>query len=288
MRILVVLIAIFLIVSLANTRPAQASSMPETMFYQPVETDKNITPAQWQTIWQDSVKNGIKTVIVQWTSHGDNDFGGADGWLATTLRQANKNGLTLIIGLHMDPDYYARLSELDTAGTQPYLENQLGLSLHQANIVRTKWHIDAKGWYVPLELDDWNFQQKARRDIISQQLRDLAGHLDAPLHVSSFSGGKLTPDAYAKWLGSLRRNNIYVWAQNGTGTRTLPQIARKAYLEALPCNIGIVLEAFKQTSAPSRKFTAVPTTPDASDTKCHPVSVFELRYLPWGAILHTQ
>lgn len=283
MRFLVTVI-LMLITNLPLANSAKAA-MPETVFYQPVETDRSITPSQWQQIWRNSADHGVKTVIVQWTSHGGNDFGGTDGWLATTLRLARENGLALIIGLHMDPDYYARLSEIDTAGTQPYLENQLGLSLHQADVIRNKWHLDAKGWYLPLELDDLNFQQKTRRDIIDQQLRDLAGHLDAPLHVSSFSGGKLTPDAYAKWLVSLRKSGIHVWAQDGTGTQTLPPIARQAYLEALPCDIGIVLEAFKQTSKPNRKFSAIPATPDPSYSQCHPVSVFELRYLPWGALL---
>ncbi|OSQ36408.1 DUF4434 domain-containing protein [Thalassospira mesophila] len=286
MRFFITILAI-LLASIPATARAQAP-MPETMFYQPVETDAGIPPAQWQHIWQDSAKNGIKTVIVQWTSHGDNDFGGADGWLARTLRLARNNDLALVIGLHMDPDYYTRLSELDTAGTEPYLEHQLGLSLHQAALIKNEWQLDATGWYLPLELDDWNFQQKARRDMIDQQLHDLAGHLDAPLHVSSFTGGKLGPDAYAKWLEALSQDGIHVWAQNGTGTQTLPKIARRAYLEALPCDIGIVQEAFQQTSKPDQKFSAIPAVPDPSFSQCHPVSVFELRYLPWGAVLRQQ
>ncbi len=260
---------------------AQAKDAP-ALFYQPQETDRHITPAQWKNIWQQTRANGYDTIIVQWTSYGDTDFGGKNGWLAKSLQLAQADGLSLIIGLHMDPAYYNRLSEIDTAGTGAYLENQLGLSLKQADSVRQNWGLNITGWYVPLELDDWNFAQKARRDIMTQRLQGLADRLNHPLHISSFSGGKLTPDAYAHWLESLDAAGIHAWAQDGAGTGTLPAFARKTYLKALPCKIGIVLEAFRQTSKENEPFRAIPAPADTKQTQCHPIAVFGLRYMPWA------
>lgn len=260
---------------------ALAQNTP-ALFYQPQENDRHITPAQWQNIWQQSRANGYGTLIVQWTSYGEIDFGGKQGWLAKSLQIAQDNHLSLIVGLHMDPAYYNRLSEIDTAGTGAYLENQLGLSLKQADKVRQGWGLDISGWYVPLELDDWNFVQQARRDIINERLRGLAARLNHPLHISSFSGGKLTPDAYGRWLESLNAAGIHVWAQDGAGTGTLPPFAQKTYLKALPCTIGIVLEAFRQTSTGNEPFRAEPAPVKTGDTQCHPIAVFGLRYMPWA------
>ncbi|WP_245881428.1 DUF4434 domain-containing protein [Thalassospira marina] len=257
----------------------------QALFYQPHETDANITPAQWNRIWQKTRENRFNTVIVQWTSYGDIDFGGKNGWLANSLKDARDQGLSLIMGLHMDPAYYNRLAEIDTAGTGAYLEHQLGLSLKQANTIRQDWGISIAGWYVPLELDDWNFEQKARRDIVNERLGGLASRLDLPVHVSAFSGGKLTPDAYAGWLGSLEKTGIHVWAQDGAGTRTLPAMARETYIKALPCDIGIVLEAFRQTSGKNEPFTAEPAKPNNGSVTCHPAAVFGLRYMAWGGDL---
>ncbi|OKH86396.1 DUF4434 domain-containing protein [Thalassospira sp. TSL5-1] len=269
------------IILCALAKPALAQDAP-ALFYQPQETDRQITPAQWKNIWQQSRANGYGTLIVQWTSYGEIDFGGKQGWLAKSLQIAQDNHLSLIVGLHMDPAYYNRLTEIDIAGTGAYLENQLGLSLQQAEMVQQGWNLKISGWYVPLELDDWNFEQQARRDIMNERLRGLAARLTHPLHISSFSGGKLTPAAYARWLESLNAAGIHVWAQDGAGTGTLPPFARKIYLQALPCNIGIVLEAFRQTSKENEPFRAKPAPIETHQSKCHPMAVFGLRYMPWA------
>ncbi len=120
---------------------------------------------------------------------------------------------------------------------------------------------------------------------MQRQLKELASKLDAPLHVSAFSAGKLAPQVNGQWLGELAGAGIQVWWQDGAGTGRLPSMVRDGYANALPCSIGIVREAFRQVSAVGQPFRAVPATLQASTAGCHPTAVFSLRYRPWGKVI---
>ncbi|QRY82119.1 DUF4434 family protein [Pseudomonas sp. PDNC002] len=271
---------------LLSTLTVQAD---DRLFYQPLNVDASLSEAQWQQIWRTSAAQGAKTLIVQWTVYGDSDFGGADGWLARALTSAHDNGLQLVLGLYMDSAYYQRQSELDTPGLEAYWQHQLGRSLAQQRQVSEQWKLPVTAWYLPMELDDWHFQGVERRQALQRQLKDFAGKLNAPLQLSAFSGGKLAPQVYGNWLGQIAGLGIQVWWQDGAGTGALPERVRQAYAAALPCSVGIVREAFRQTSAAGQPFQAEPATPSATSTGCHASAVFEVRYRPWGkALLDNQ
>ncbi|MDN4547223.1 DUF4434 family protein [Pseudomonas sp. C32] len=257
----------------------------QRIFYQPLNADASLSQAQWQRIWQDTAKQGTHTVIVQWTAYGDSDFGGAQGWLANSLKLAQAQGLKLVLGLRMDPAYYQRIDELDSAGLASYWQAQLGQSLAQQKALRKDWKLPVSGWYLPMELDDLHFLPVDRRQTLHRQLKDLAAKLDAPLHVSVFSAGKLAPLVNGQWLGELASVGIQVWWQDGAGTGRLPSLVQRSYADALPCSIGIVREAFRQVSAVGQPFRAQPATPQMSASGCHPTAVFSLRYRPWGQVI---
>ncbi len=229
----------------------------------------------------------MHTLIVQWSAYGNDTFGGPDGWLARALRQAQAAGLKLILGLYLDPDYYQRLDQLDTPGLDSYWQYQLGRSLAQHRLLRHTWQLPLDGWYLPMELDDLHFLDASRRKTLQNQLKDFASQLDAPLHLSAFSAGKLAPSTYAGWLQDLAGLGIHVWWQDGAGTTRLPIAVRQAYAAALPCHIGIIQEAFRQTSSAGQPFHAEPSPP-SGDTGCHPDAVFELRYRPWSQPLRVS
>ncbi|WP_367257098.1 DUF4434 family protein [Pseudomonas sp. stari2] len=257
----------------------------EWVFYQPLNVDAGLTQAQWQKVWQDTARQGARTVIVQWTAYGDSNFGGANGWLANSLKLARQQGLHLVLGLSMDPAYYKRIDELDSAGLGAYWQAQLGQSLAQQQKLRLEWKLPVSGWYLPLELDDLHFLAADRRATLQRQLKDFASKLDAPLHVSAFSAGKLAPTVNAQWLGDLTAAGAQVWWQDGAGTGRLPVLVRNGYASALPCSVGIVREAFRQVSREGEAFRAEPATPDATSAGCHQSAVFSLRYRPWGQVI---
>ncbi len=124
----------------------------QRLFYQPLNRDATVTPAQWQQLWHATVAQGGNTLIVQWSAYGDSDFGGAQGWLASSLRSARAQGLRLVLGLYMDPAYYKRLDELDGEGLNSYWKAQLGRSLSQYQQLRQAWQLPVEAGTCP-----WNW-----------------------------------------------------------------------------------------------------------------------------------
>ncbi|MCY1402227.1 hypothetical protein D9M71_173640 [compost metagenome] len=263
---------------------AQMACADTRIIYQPLNSDAQVSPAQWRQIWQASARQGAQTLIVQWTAYGDQTFGGANGWLAQTLRLAQEQGLKLVLGLSLDAAYYQRIDQLDSAGLANYWATQLGQALAQQRQLRQHWKLPVEGWYLPMELDDLHFQDAGRRAELQRQLKSFTAQLDAPLHISAFSAGKLSPAVQGQWLAELAGLGIQVWWQDGAGTGRLPPLVRDSYAAALPCTIGIIHEAFRQTSAHDQPFRAEPAEPSTAGG-CHRVAVFELRYRPWGRLL---
>lgn len=263
---------------LALCLPATAD---QRLFYQPLNRDASITPAQWQQLWHATVAQGGKTLIVQWSAYGDSDFGGAQGWLANSLRSAHAQGLQLVLGLYMDPVYYQRLEALDGEGQNSYWKAQLGRSLSQYQHLRNAWQLPVDGWYLPMELDDQHFREAERRDALYIQLQAFNRQLDKPLHISAFSAGRLSPGINAAWLEQLAGLGLTVWWQDGAGTGRLPALVRQSYEQALPCRVGVVREAFRQVSGPGQAFRAEPAEPKLG-SGCHAEAVFALRYRPWA------
>lgn len=257
------------------------------LFYQPLSADSRLSPLQWQGIWRTTRLKGVQTLIVQWTAYGDEDFGGRDGWLAQPLRAASQQKLELVLGLSMDPAYFQRQRELDQQGLSFYWRNQLGRALQQQRQLRDEWQLPVTGWYLPLELDDQQFRTPSSREELQNLLSALTSQLDAPLHLSAYSAGILSPTVYAHWLTDLSTLGVQVWWQDGVGTGSISAMGRRAYLAALSCQTGIILEAFRQTNKPEEPFRAVPAMPAMADAGCHATAVFSLRYRPWGQpLLH--
>ncbi|MDU9392960.1 DUF4434 domain-containing protein [Pseudomonas sp. zfem002] len=269
-----------LLVLLFACLPAVAD---QRVIYQPLNRDAVLSAEQWRQLWADTVRNGGRTLIVQWTRYGDERFGGADGWLASSLRLAHEQGLELVLGLHLDSAYYTRIDELDSTGLAAYWKVQLGESLAQQREVRT-WKLPVAGWYLPMELDDVHFWQEERRAALFTQLQEFNRKLDAPLHLSAFSAGRLAPGIQSEWFTQLAGLGLKLWWQDGEGTGRLPAEVREHYANVLPCEVGIIREAFRQVSKDGEPFRAVPMKP-GTGAGCHAEAVFALNYRPWAKVL---
>jgi hypothetical protein len=261
----------------------------QTVFYQPLNGDRSLNAEQWRGLWQQTRAQGYGRVIVQWSAFGDERFD-QNNWLLESLMEAHRQGLSLVIGLAADPAYFQTVLQPgwkdSFAGYWATLQRQ-SLAQHQRlQPLLVQKQLPVEGWYIPAELSDRLFAERKRRVETRDQLLLLAQRLNRPLHVSAYSNGQLSPEANALWLSSLEQAGLQVWWQDGEGLHDLPAPARQAYLQALPCAIGVVREAFRQVSAPGAPFAAVPAPPQPP-VPCHPDAVFELRYLPWAGQLLT-
>lgn len=253
----------------------------ETLFYQPQSRDGRLSAGQWQALWQATRQAGVERLIVQWSRHGEEDFGGANGWLRASLGQASEAGLSLVLGLQHDPQYFARAADAEGL---PFYWQRLFAGYRQQQVTLAAWQLPVAGWYLPAELDDRSLGSPALRAAFATQLRAFRQDQALPLHLSAFSAGRLSPAAYAHWLAGLQGPGIQLWWQDGAGTAALPASALARYRAELPCTVGLIHEAFRQTSAPGQPFSAEPSEPHA-DSGCHSRALFSLRYRPWASVL---
>jgi hypothetical protein len=259
-----------------------------TVFYQPQSRDSGLGPAQWSAIWEDLKRQGHDGLVVQWTQFNDEDFGGSTGWLAQVIDSAMEAGLETHIGMYWNDAWFESLHADGSAWG-----DRLNLMLQRNLDTARKWqHLAARkefaGWYLPLELPDRGLHGSDRRALLKQQVTLLAEALEAPLAVSSYFTGFQSPRDYARWLETLAEEaGVTLWVQDGAGVKQLTSRERPLYLELLDCRIGIIREAFEQTSAPDEPFSARPKAPEAAVNlaDCHETLLFSLRYIAAGNAL---
>ncbi len=219
------------------------------VMYQPQLRDMSMSDAQWQTMLQQLKKQGIDTLVLQWSRYGEAfGDGEARAWLEHKAALAAESHLKLVVGLAADEHFFKRQQQPQTARIN-YL-NRL-----RANdiAVATRWvkvlgSANIAGWYISSELDDLNWRtpqmQQAALDWLTHTRQSLAEVADKPVAVSSFFSGNMAPDAWAKWIATLSQSGVKIWVQDGAGTQTLPPAARELYLKT-PSS-GHIVELFRQ------------------------------------------
>lgn len=275
--------------------PAQALT---GLFYQPQLRDRGVDAAQWGALLGAVRRQGVDTLVLQWSSYGDafTDIAGR-AWLVARVQAARDAGLRVVLGLAFDPAFFSR-QEMADAKVDDYLRR---LRQDNADLAR-RWRAqlrpeDIAGWYLPMEVDDRRWRAPEARALLLDYLRGEAEQLGAdgkPVYVTSFFTGNMAPDAYQDFLSALGATGVRPWVQDGGGTGKLGEPERRLYLrKSVGCNsgraAGMVIEIFRQTGSDSA-FAATPLdAPDAASRLAQraPCSrdtlFFSLRYLPAAA-----
>ncbi|WP_295798397.1 DUF4434 domain-containing protein [uncultured Microbulbifer sp.] len=262
-----------------------------TIFYQPHNTDGVLGGNEWQEIFAEARDAGFTSIVVQWSRYGDADFGGAGGWLEQVVGIAHDQGLSVVMGLYSDPDFFTRITGTDFevgAYLNSYLVKNLRI-LEQlaARPVQKK----ISGWYLPAEFDDRYWFSVKRQNLLRDQLGKwdaaLAERTSKPWSTTSFFTGWQSPANYADWLRGLKYD---IWIQDGSGTGVLTDGQRTFYLDAIDkVNSGVIVEAFQQRND-EEKFVAQPR--DQEEVRLleknyrglgfQRVGYFSLRYMPFA------
>lgn len=284
------MIRLFLLALLTLSPAAHALT---AVFYQPQLRDRALPEAEWPALFAAVRESGADTLVVQWTRHGDAFAAGDErAWLGRRLREARAAGLALVLGLHADPEVFARLAQAD-ASLPAYFRRQQRANARLAHDWRSELGTEAiAGWYLPLEIDDRRWRAPAARERLWRYLADesnVLGRDGLPVYASSFFAGHMAPAAYADMVAGLQSAGVRLWVQDGAGTGVLTPAMRARYLAAVgDCAAapaaGVVFELFRQT-APDADFAAdvaadaaarlAQRAPCGGDTL-----FFSLRYLP--------
>ncbi|MEA3588551.1 DUF4434 domain-containing protein [Pseudidiomarina sp. 1APP75-27a] len=259
------------------------------VMYQPLNRDAEMGPYGWNYLFQSIARTPIEFGVVQWVQYGADSFSQPTPWLATALSTWQRH-MPLWLGLHTEHDYFTKMAE-GKAAQQEFFTTYL----RKVNGTAARWQgwiqqhqAQFLGWYIPLELSDAYFATADERRQLHDFLRELKQRLGrSPLAISVFMSAELPASEFDAWLQQIQDLGYQVWLQDGAGTQALTATQREAYFAHLNCDVGLINEAFIQTS--QQPFRARPATPaelakaQARQPDCHPRILFSLRYLPEAA-----
>ena len=201
------------------------------IFYQPWREDLSLTGSDWEQRMVMLRQDGLDTLYLQWLRYGEIDFLNAHlktgkPFIQVLLDAAERQGIGIYIGLFSDPGFFHALN-LTTRALDGYLLKLREKSLQLAGEFQARYgkHPAFRGWYLPEEIDDLNWQTAPRRKILDFHLRHQGYGLKAlgcekPVAFSAFFSGALSPDGFAEFCRQrLDGSDHYLLVQDGLGGR---------------------------------------------------------------------
>lgn len=233
-------------------------------FIQLTEAHRDWTARDWDGLMQELQEMGLKLLIVQWAVHDQADFLGDA--LPRLLDAADAAHVGVLAGLAQEPGYWSQISG-PTSAVADYLN---GLAERQVKLARRMVplllsHHSVEGWFITEEVDDLNWTDTRRRDLLAHYLADVSAILHeamprGQIAISGFSNGAMPPDSWsALWSTLLKAapNIDTLLFQDGIGVGKLAMAAIPAYLEAMSTQakksgvaLWAVVEIFHQTAGP--------------------------------------
>jgi len=239
------------------------------LFLQPLELHRSWSTDDWNGFFEELAGMEVRTLVLQWTEldqfsvfEGDPETL-PEGLIGQLLDSAERQGITLRLGLVQDPDYWERIQR-DTEQVDVYLRRHrlANRALAERLIATVGDRPGFEGWYITEEIDEVNWQDDARRALLRAHLAELAGTLRAlapgrSIAISGFTGARLDPTALAGfWQGLLTDSGIdLLMLQDGFGVQPMLAQDLALYLDALRlgaaaagANLASIPELFTQTA----------------------------------------
>lgn len=225
----------------------------------------------------------LHTLIVQWSSYGKQSFLQPDSTLQLLLTSLPQPQPQLWLGLTADAaEFREQRSALQR---KEYLQQQFAANAtYLAALAQQTLPIAPTGWYLPLEFYDIDLQSDADALWLKQQLQQLRAQTALPVAISFFSNGAVAPVLFKQRLASLQQQGLQIWLQDGGGAGLLSPALRAELLRGLDCQLGVIIEAFRQADYGSSFSARAANQAELAKAKadiapCHPISYFSLRYL---------
>jgi hypothetical protein len=251
-------------------------------FLQLTEAHGSWRPEDWARLFDYFKELRLSQLVIQWTVYENLAFYPAADLrqvpqppLATIMQLADAAGLKVWVGLSHDPEFWEKIRR-DPKLVEIYLRRvrlrdeviagQLAPQLRQ--------HPSFRGWYIPEEVDDVNWQEAPAQEVLFGFLRDLTAFLHkltpgTMVAVSGFANGRIDPETFGRFWQSLLAVSAIdtVFFQDGIGAGKLKLDELTLYLRALrqavqtqSRELQVVVELFHQVS--ERPFRAQPASWD--------------------------
>ncbi len=271
---------LFSTVALADDKAVPSGPRLQGTFLQLTEAHSRWKEADWAKLFGYFKQLQLSQLVIQWTVYDDLAFFQGENFrqmpnppLPIILKLADAAGLQVMVGLATDSGYW------DKVGRDPELVKIFlrRLRLRDEAIVgqlapQLKDHPSFRGWYIPEEIDDINWQEASARKVLFAHLQELSAalHKAAPgrVAISGFTNGRTDPKSLARfWQSLLEETGIDdLLFQDGVGAKKLLVEEVPVYLESLrqavPPGSGrklqVVVELFRQVSERPFRAQAAP------------------------------
>ncbi|UCF36229.1 MAG: DUF4434 domain-containing protein [Acidobacteriota bacterium] len=259
--------------------PQDATVRIQGTFLQLTEDRSYGAPEQLREIFEHCRDMGISELVIQWTVFDELAFFASEGnrtsrapVFGQLLELAAEYGISLHVGLVSDPAFWTQIQKSHEL-TEQYLvryrsrskaaARELGMLLRESP--------GFKGWYLTEEIDDMNWLEPGRREVLFAHLSALTGYLrqltpEMGVAISGFSNGFADPLTLGRfWQELVETTGVTtVLFQDGVGARKLDLFSLPLYLEELQRSLANrarlipVTELFEQAAGPEGAFGAHP------------------------------
>lgn len=284
-----VLISIILIVTLTFSQsvfskdPSPTYPIQGTFIQLLEDTHGQWSEKEWIDFFSYLKRLRISKLYLQWTVADTRSFFFSTTFqsvktppLETILRLAEQFEMKVNIGLIHDYEYWNQITK-NSNQIKTYLDNLLNRSKLAAKQITTiaKNYKSFNGWYITEEIDDINWKDDYKKELLFSYLERLSDSLEKltpsyQIAISGFCNGLIEINEFYKfWNLLLKQTKInFVLFQDGIGTKKLTFYNLPDYLATFKKaaidnqrEIGVIVEIFRQIDGypiNKKNFRAVP------------------------------
>ncbi len=227
-------------------------------FIQPWKSFESLSLDEWRQRLRTTRALGCDEIVLQWsaTEGGTYPWTLPDSLIALIFDEAAREGMSIRMGLPYDERWWTVLSSTDPQVLKDFFASTQKRCLDYAKTAPWSRRPSFRGWYLPYELDQYNWATPERRALLVAWLQAIAAGTSQPqpLAVSTFysqlqTTGKLT----TLWSDILDKVMLRPMLQDGVGVAGMGNYAGLEPLRGLlrqrKVPFDLIVELFEQLPA---------------------------------------
>lgn len=238
----------------------------QATFLQPWQSYETLPVAEWRRRLKLTRDLGCNEIILQWSAlyGGSYPWTMPEGLIQLLFEEGRSLGIGIRVGLPYDEGWWKALSGKGTRRLSEFLGSAQAVCLETLNNSRWPDQAGFRGWYLPYELDQYNWATTERRDLLIPWLSALADasarRTAQPLALSTFYSRLATTGTLAGlWSDILDAAQLRPMLQDGVGVAGLGNYAGLEPLRGLlrerKVPFDLIVELFEQ----------LPSLPNSND-----------------------
>lgn len=231
-------------------------------FLQPWQSYEALSLEEWRRRLRTTRALGCDEVVLQWSAAygGDSPWAMPDTLLTMLFDEAGREGMGIRMGLPYDERWWKAMGAKEPEVLPAFLADSQARCLDFMANTRWSQHPGFRGWYLPYEIDQYNWATPERRQLLVPWLKAIADGASrqprAPLAISTFFSRLSTPGTLTGlWSEILDAVTLRPMLQDGVGVAGMSNYAGLEPLRGLLRRRGVpfdlIIELFEQLpSAP--------------------------------------